>query len=158
MTTLTMPLERRLLRSVREGLETEPARDWPRQSVELCLSLLRGLREGTAEMRQGLEEELAEGVEARSFARTYGPVLPAADEQAATVGQLVEWLSPAEDGASRSLVAELRLLEREHQALRDLLAQALARASGPPRPADAARVRAAEEAHARGETKPFSRR
>ena len=158
MTTLTMPVERRLLRKVREGLEAEPARDWPRQSVELCLGLLRGLREGTAEMRQGLEDELAKGVEAHSFTRTYAPVLPAADEHAATVRQLVDWLSPAEDAASRSLVAELRLLAQEHQALRDLLAEALARASGPHRPADSGRARAAEEAHARGETRSFSRR
>ena len=40
---------------------------------------------------------------------------------------------------------------------RDLLAQAVARASEPPRPVDWERVRAAEEAHARGESKPFSK-
>jgi hypothetical protein len=158
MTTLTMPLERRLLRTVREELEAEPARDWPRQSVELCLGLLRGLREGSAEVRQRLQEELAEGVEARSFSRTYAPLLPAMDDQASNVRELVDWLASAEDAVARSLVAELRLLGQEHQALRDLLAEALARASGPHRPADSGRVRAAEEAHARGETKPFSRR
>lgn len=157
MTTRTMPVERRLLRTVREGLEAEPARDWPRQSVELCLGLLRALREGAAETRGGVEDELAEGVEARSFARTYAPLLTLVEEQATAVRQLADWLSPAEDAPSRSLVAELRLLEQEHQALRDLLAEALSRASGPHRPADARRVRATEEAHARGETKPFSR-
>jgi hypothetical protein len=159
MTTLMMPsLERRLLQTVREEVTAEPVREWPPRSLQLCLNLLRDLRASATEMRQALENELAAGVEARSFARTYGPVLPAADGHLASLRELIGELSPAEDTAAASFVAELRLLEREHAAYRDLLAAALSRAAEAPRPVDWERVRAAEEAKARGETKPYSRR
>jgi hypothetical protein len=155
MTTLLMPsLERRLLRTVREEVAAGPSP----QSLQLCVKILREMRESAAEMRQALEDELAEGVEARSFARTYGSVLPAADGHLASLRELIEELSPAEDTAAASFVAELRLLEQENAAYRALLAAALSRASEAPRPVDWERVRAAEEAKARGETKPFSRR
>jgi hypothetical protein len=159
MTTLMRPsFERRLLQTVREEAAAEPVRTWPQQSLQLCLNFLRGIRASAADMRQELEQELADGVEARSFARTYGKYLPLADEHVVIVQELIETLSPAEDPAAQSLVEELRLLETENQAFRSLLAESLARASEPPRPVDWGRVRAAEEAHARGETRPFSRR
>jgi hypothetical protein len=159
MTTLTIgSLERRLLQTLGEEVAVEPVHQWPQQSVELCLDLLRRMHANTARVRQGLEELLANGVEARSFARDTGPLLAIVDEQIASVRALVERLSPARDAASETLEVELRRLQQETQALRDLLAEALSRASEPPRPVDAERVRAAEEAHARGETKPFSRR
>jgi hypothetical protein len=159
MTALVIPpFERRLLETVRERVAAEPVRQWPPRSLELCLDVLRRIRAGAADTRQTLEEVLAEGVEARSFARDYGPFLAPAEDQLAFVRELVESLSLMEDAASQSLLAEVRLLEQEGKAFRDLLAEALARASEPPRPINWERVRAAEEAHARGETKPFSRR
>ena len=159
MTTLVMgSLERRLLQAVKEEVAAEAVGEWPLQAHRLCWSFLRQMRDSAAERRQALEEVLAEGVEARSFARTYRPFLAAIDEHLVLVGELVQSLSSAEDIAAESLAAELRLLEREDQGFRDLLARALARASEAPRPVDWGRVRAAEEAQARGETKPFSRR
>jgi hypothetical protein len=109
-------------------------------------------------MRERLEGVLAEGVEARSFARGFSPFLPAADEQLGKVQALLEQIAQAEDAASTSLAEELRLLDQATRAYRDLLAEALSRATAPPRAVDWDRVRAAEEAYARGETKPFSRR
>lgn len=159
MTTLTIPsLERRLLQTVREEVLAEPVREWPPQALELCLDILGRIRKTTADMPQGLERVLAEGVEARSFACNYSPLLVILDDQLAKVRDLVERLSPAEDAASESLAAELRLLEQETHVFRSLLSQALSRASEAPRPVDWGRVRAAEEAHVRGETTPFSRR
>jgi hypothetical protein len=108
-------------------------------------------------MRRELENELASGVEPRSFVRTYSEVLPTAEEHVAAIRDLIESLAPAEDPSSQSLVAELRLHEQEAQAFRDLLAEALAQASAPPRPVDWDRVDAAGEAFASGKTKPFSR-
>jgi hypothetical protein len=158
MTTLTKPsLERRLLGTVRDQVAAEPVRQWSEQSLRLCLDFLRKLRENASEMHQALEKDLADGVEARSFARDGGPILIDLDERIALVRELVEALSPAQGAAIESLVAELRWLQRENKATRDLLAEALSRASEPPRPVDWERVRAAEEAHARGETKPFQR-
>ncbi len=151
MTTLTNPsLERRLLQTVREEVAAKPLRSWPQRSLQLCLNFLREIRVSAREMRQTLENELANGVEARSFVRTYGPSLPAANDYLAFVREWLEWMSQAEDAASAIFVAELRLLERETQTFRDLLGEALSRASEPARPVEEDRVRAAEEAYTRG--------
>ena len=159
MTMLAIPsFERQLLRAISEGVAAEAVPEWPEQSVQLCLTLLGKLRDNTAGRREQLEAILAGGVEARSFARNNAPLLATLDEQIAQVHGLVERLAPAEGAASGSLAGELRLLEQESQAFRDLLAEALSRASETPGPVDWGRVRAAEEAHARGETKPFSPR
>jgi hypothetical protein len=159
MTTLTIPpLERRLLQAVSEEVAAGPAHEWADQSLQLSVVVLRKIRENTPTMRGMLENILADGVEARSFTRAYGPLLPAVDDRLAQVRGLLEWLSTAAHGAAGSLAEELRLLEQETRAIRDLLAEALSRASETPRPVDWGRVRAAEEAHERGETKPFSRR
>src|SRR5262245_19906856 len=123
MTTLLMPsLGRRLLQTVREEVAAEPVRDWSPRSLQLCLNVLREIRESIAAARRALEGELAEGVEARSFARTYGPVLPSADDHLASLRELIIELSPEEATAAASLVAELRLLEQENTEFRDLLA------------------------------------
>jgi hypothetical protein len=148
------PFERRLLRTVREGVAADPVvREWPSQSLDLCLDVLRRIRKSTVDTRLALENQLAEGVEARAFGAAYGQYLPTAEEHVAIVRELVEALSPGEDAASQSLLSELHVLEEENKALRDLLAEALARASEPLRPADWNRIRAAEEAHAHGETR-----
>jgi hypothetical protein len=112
-----------------------------------------------------VDDKLAEGVEARSFAADFSAFLPAVEEQAGRVQELVERLPPGVDVVSggfasdlRPLVEELRLLDQETRAFRDLLVEALSRASAAARPLDRERVRAAEEAYARGETKRFSQR
>src|SRR5262249_15336740 len=114
MTTLMIPsFERRLLQSVREEIAVEPVSTWPPQSLRLCLDLVRKMRENTADMRQVLEQVLADGVEAHSFHRDNSPLLPATDEHLAQVRELVERLSAAEDAASKSLASELRLLQQK---------------------------------------------
>ena len=159
MTTLQIPsFERRLLQTVKEEMAAKPVRDWPQPSLQLGMDVLQRMRKECADMRLALEAELADGVETRSFAREYGPMLPVADGMVQSIRELIDQLSPAFDSASEMLLAEFRLLEQEENKYRDLLAEALGRASEPPRPVDAERVRAAEEAYARGETKPFRRR
>jgi hypothetical protein len=158
MTPLLIPsFERRLLRTISDEVADKPVREWPSSSLQLGLEVVRKTRKDFAEARRALEEELANGVEARSFGRENQPLIPAIDEFVQTLRGLVAGLSHAEDPASKSLLAELRLVDQELKAGRDLLAEALARAAEPARPAEEERVRAAEEAYARGETKPFSR-
>ncbi len=157
-TIMESSLERRLLETVGEQVAAEPVGGWDPRSLQLCLNVLREIRASATDTRQAVEEELAGGVEARSFTRHYGPFLAAADQHVALVRELLDRLSPPADPASEGLLAELRLLEREHTAFRDLLGEALSRASEPPRPVDEGRVRAAEAAHARGETKPITQR
>jgi hypothetical protein len=149
MTTLMIPsFERRLLQMVREEVAAEPVHAWPPQSLQLCLDVMRKMCENTAHVCQVLEQVLADGVEARSFTRNYSPLLPTTDDHLANIRELVERLSAAEDPASESLAAVLRLLQQETKAFRDLLAEALSRASEASQPVDWGRVRAAEEAHA----------
>src|SRR5262249_12827699 len=141
MTMLTIPsLKRELLRAISESVAAEAVPEWPEQSVQLCLTLLGKLRDNTAGRREQLQAILAEGVEPRSFARNNAPLLPTLDEQIAQAHGLVERLAPAEDSASGSLAVELRLLEQESRAFRDILAEALSRVSEAPRPVDWGRV------------------
>jgi hypothetical protein len=124
-------LEQRLLQTVKEEVESKSVRDWPHESVELCVVLLRQIRERTAGMHRTLEEILAEGVEARSFARDGTPLLAAAEDRAASIREFIEKLSSSEDAVSAKLLMELHALEEEEKAYRDLLAEALARVSAP---------------------------
>jgi hypothetical protein len=133
MTTLTVSsLERRWLQSARDEAAAKPVREWTERDIQLCLDLFRKMRESAANARRSIEEKVAKGVEARSFVRDYGPCLSPAEEHHALSLELVETLLQAEDEASGRLVAELRLLEQENRALRDLLAEVLSRAKAPP--------------------------
>lgn len=133
MTTLTAPsLERRLLRTVREEVEAKSVREWPEETVELCMVLLWEIRRRTAGMLRTLEQILAEGVEARSFVRDAAPLLAIEEENAASIDEIINTLSSSEDPASAKLLTVVRSLEKEEKAFRDLLAEALARVSVPP--------------------------
>lgn len=133
MTTLTAPsLERRLLQTVKDEVEAKSVREWPQESLELCMLLLQAMRQRTAGMLRTREEILAEGVEARSFTRDAAPILAAAEESAASIRELIEKLSSSEDAASTKLRGVLHSLEKEEKAFRDLLTEALARISAPP--------------------------
>lgn len=159
MTTLTIPLsERQLLATVTEDVLPEPASQWPPQYFRLCLDVVEKLRENAAQMRQTLEEELSKGTEARSFVREYSPLLALSDTLVAKIKKRLSHLEQEGDAASADLAARFRALDGEFQAFRRLLADALTHASQSPRMVDRGRVRAAEEAFAQGETKPFSRR
>jgi hypothetical protein len=149
-------LERRVLKSVGEELAGVPVVQWTERSLRLCLALLRDLHETAAGMREALEGILAEGVEARGFAREYAPLLPVIEEQTRQAEELLQRVSPAKDASTEAVEAGLRRIVEEYQAYRDLLADALSRASQPPRPVNWERVRTAEEAHARGESKRYS--
>jgi hypothetical protein len=137
MTTLTAPsLERRLLQTVKEEVEAKSLREWPEESVEFCLVLMRQFRERISGMRGKIEQALARGVEERSFSRDGGRTLAAANDFAVSIRELIEMLSSSEDAASARLSAELHALAEEAKAYRNLLAEALARVSVPPPPMD----------------------
>jgi hypothetical protein len=152
MTTLTPPL---LGNRFSEFLN---AGDDEVEAKKELIGLLQDGRAKIVELHQHLEEVLSNGVEARSFVHSYGPSLSVANDNLAKIRKLLDHLTTAEDAASTNLVNELRLLEHETQSFRDRLAESLSKASEPSRPIDWERIRVSEEAHARGETKPFSRR
>jgi hypothetical protein len=123
MTALTSPaVVRQLLQTVEEQAAAEPVQ---------ALVHLRALRANAVAMRRELNEVLAGGVEARSFGLTCGHMLPETVERIATVRRLIDALSSENGTAVKELVAELRLVDQENTAFRDLLAEALAKASQP---------------------------
>jgi flagellar biosynthesis chaperone FliJ len=161
MTTLVIPSfepQEKLLQTVEDEVSAKPVSEWSEQTLQLCLDQLRSISKTVNEMHQLLEEKLAAGVEARSFARDYNRHLAITSVCIAKIRRLIERASSAKDRGSKSLAAELNSVEQKIQAFHNLLADALAPASEARRPVDWERVRASEEAHARGETKPFSRR
>jgi hypothetical protein len=115
------------------------------ETIRLGVGVVRELRDSVARRRREFEDDLAEGVEARAFARSHGPNLPAMDEDLLQLGRLVEALSGA-GGPAESFIAELRLLEQETKAFRDLVAEALSLASKPPGPVDWERLKQESDA------------
>ncbi len=143
MTTLATPtLQRRLLQTVGEAV----ANDRFGETIQLGVGVVRELRESVARMRREFEADLAEGVEAHSFARSCGPILSATDEHQIQLGRLLEELSGAQGTAAEPFLAELRLLEKETEAFRDRLAEALSLASRPPAPVDWDRLKEESDA------------
>jgi hypothetical protein len=116
------------------------------ETIRLGVGVVRELRESVARMRRELEDNLAEGVEARSFARSSGPTLPVMDEYLLQLGGLLEELSGADGTPAEGFVTELRLLEKETEAFRDRLAEALSLVSQPPGPVDWDRLKRESDA------------
>jgi hypothetical protein len=158
MTTITHPtLQNRLLDIVSDEIDAQPAlAGWTYQTVKIFVSLAEALTEYATEWQSALEAELADGVEARSFARRYAGELPKWKRSAERLETLVERLAPATTPPVLDLKTELSRAKIVAEAVRDLLSETLRLATEQLRPIDLERVRASEEAHARGETKPFS--
>ena len=144
MTTLTTPkLQRRLLQTVAEAVR----KDGHEENVRLGVGIVRELRDSVARMRQEFEDELARGLEARSFALSYGEIFCAADEHLLSLRGLLKELSGDIKGTTEeSFVKELRLLEQENTAFRDRMAEALSLASKLPRPVDWERLKQESDA------------
>ncbi len=141
MTTLTTPtLQSLLVRTVGEALANNP--NQLGETIRLGAGVVREVRESVARMRQELEE----GSNARSFARSYGPIVPDADEYLVQLGSLLEELSDADGTAAELFIAELRLLKKEAEAFRNRLAEALSLAAESPRPLDWDRLKSESDA------------
>ena len=153
MTTLTAStLQNRLLQTVGEAVANEQeANVGFGETIRLGVGIVRELRESVARTHRELEEELAGGVKGRSFARSYRPLLSATDEYQVQLERLLKELSGAEGTAGGELRRRVASAGKGGwQAFRDLLAEAVSRASEAPRPLDLERVKAAEAAYARG--------
>ena len=142
MTTLTPVLQRRLLLAVGDAI----ANDGFEETIRLGMGIVRELRDSVARMRREFEDELAQGVEARSFTLSYAPILSAADEYLLSLRGLLKQLSGAEGTKGEGFLAELRLLEKDNTAFRDRMAEALSLASKSPGPVDWQRLRQESDA------------
>ena len=142
MTTLTPVLQRRLLLAVGDAI----ANDGFEETIRLGMGIVRELRDSVARMRREFEDELAQGVEARSFTLSYAPILSAADEYLLSLRGLLKQLSGAEGTKGEGFLAELRLLEKDNTAFRDRMAEALSLASKSSGPVDWQRLRQESDA------------
>jgi hypothetical protein len=158
MTTIAIPtLQNRVLDIVSNEIDAQPAlAGWTYQTVKIFVSLVDALTEYATEWQSALEDELADGVEARSFAQRYAGELPKWKRTVERLEALVVRLGPATTPPVSDLKAELSRAKTVAEAVHDLLYDTLRLATEQPRPMDLERVRASEEAYARGETKPFS--
>jgi hypothetical protein len=116
---------------------------------------IRELRESVDRTCQDLEDTLAAGIEARSFARTFGPMLRATEERQVQIRLLLEEFSGADVTSANNIVAELRLLEAKTEAFHDYLTKLLSFASEAPRPVDQDRLKRSEADFAAGRFRRF---
>jgi len=143
MTALTSPtLQRRVLQVVSEAV----ANDRFGEAIRLGVGIVHEFRESVARMCREFDDDLAKGVEARSFVRTYGQLLRDTDELLVQLGRLLEEIAGAEGTAAESFVTEMRLLEEDTGAFRVRLAEALSLASQPPVPVDWDRLKEESDA------------
>jgi hypothetical protein len=118
----------------------------------------RFLRDLFEKARRSIEATLSAGVDARAFAAHYGGAVAGLDGMLQTVERIVAHAQDRQlSQAAGQFLADYQELGRAMADLRGLLVEALAKAGAPTRPVDWDRIRAAEAAHARGETKPFQR-
>jgi hypothetical protein len=111
-----------------------------------------------AQTRRSLVERLIRGVEGRAFAAKFEDRVASLEAVLARMNRVVTKVrtgplsSPVEE-----FLSSFRALMDEMLRLHQVLSQAVAKAKMPLRPVDWNRVREADEAYARGETKPFQR-
>jgi hypothetical protein len=143
-------------------MQDKPINQWTRPEIERYFEDVGNGHRSAVNLRRALERTLSGGVETRALARDFPKFLAVVERQLTVIGDMIERLPPMITAAPESLASglrsaesELRSVKDELQACHDLLHEALALASQPPRPFDPERARAAQEAYERGETKPF---
>lgn len=106
--------------------------------------------------RVSIENALGQGGEAKTFADKYDRAITALDTAKGTVSRVLTKAKGSRLPAlGEELISRLEDLDTDLANLREFLGETLATAKAPSRPTDWQRVREVEEAHARGETKPF---
>jgi hypothetical protein len=156
MTTLQFPsLERRLLHTLTNEV-TSSVKDWPPQSFEVCLKLLRQLKESISVSRRNMVDVLADGIETRTLISFISMRLPVIDETISDIHLMVRALAIIDSPDEiKALVEEARDLEKEAQRFRDFLAKVFSDASQPSEPVDWVRVEAAGQEYKSGKMKRF---
>jgi hypothetical protein len=108
--------------------------------------------------RGSIESSLRQGVDARAFASTYERSIAGLDSASKAVGRLLQRGHPRHwPILGEELLSGYEDLAADLAKLRQFLVEAVAKAKAPPRPLDWERVRQAEAAYGRGETKPFDK-
>jgi hypothetical protein len=136
------PLQRQVLKLIRDEASRKPVSEWLEEEIEFCLDCIQNFSHRIAELHRKVEQFLSCGVEARrfAFAREIGRVLGDLDEQLADIRPLAEQMERIPDPRFTNLVEALHLLSQGTQALRDFLADAVARASASPPAFDESRL------------------
>jgi hypothetical protein len=159
MSTAVYPiLASGLINTLTDAMQAEPVEDWLPETVEEAISICRQARRAVKGMRHEQEQALQSGLKAKVFVAQIEPRAQVMEQGLAVLSQLVQGLRGQVLGAGmKDFLSEAQALVREVADLHSFLSEVLAKAKALPRPMDWDRVQEAEEAYARGETKPFRR-
>ncbi len=146
-----------LFDTIVRAMQTVRAEEWPAEVVEEGISLCQQARRLIRGSRHEIERLLRHGCEAKMFVTLVEP--PELLWQSFfTFSRVVEELGNRDvSPLTGNFLSEAQALSREAADLHRFLSAALAKANIPPRPIDWQRVKDAEEAYSRGETKPFQK-
>jgi hypothetical protein len=159
MSTAVYPiLASGLIDTLTNALQAKPVEEWPPEAIDDAIALCRRARRAVTGIRQEQEQKLQDGVQAKAFMADIEPLTQSIGPGLSALSRLADGLnSHTVATPMRDFLLEAQALVREAADLHRFLSTALAKAKAPPRPMDLNRVREAEEAYARGETKPFQR-
>jgi hypothetical protein len=142
-----------LVEKMAEAFGDHKVQELPPEEIAAATSICRAIRHLFTAARHSVERSLSEGVDVKAFTARYDPTLSSLELISVSVARVAASAGPAPDLAGEFL-SELRALGGDVADLQHLLGEALSKAKAPLRPIDWDRVREAEAAYARGETKP----
>ncbi len=147
-----------LAATMANAFETRSVVELPPDDLSAGLSLCVSLQDLVKKARRSIEEGLSQGVDARAFAAKYERAVTGLETVLTTTERIITRArtSPLPPPAEQ-FVSGYRALLDDMISLHQFLAEAVAKAKLPVRPIDWNRVKEAEDAYARGETKLFQR-
>ncbi len=134
----------------------ESAEDLSAEDVRTALDVCDFIRAMFKKSRTSIERALSEGIDAKAFVARYERTVGTLDTVQGAVNRVLTRLKrSALPILGEELLSRYEDLDAEIASLRRLLHEALEKAKRPLRSFDWQHAREVEEAHARGETKPF---
>lgn len=145
-------------RQMASAFETDNVEQLAPDQALTAIHLCKFLQSLFADARRSIDSRLAQGVDASTFAGTYGRAVADLETALAATERVVARGRDASLSPQAALfVSSYRDLMDEMLGLRKFLQEAVAKAKLPPRAVDRKRIDAAEAAFDRGQTRPFQR-
>jgi hypothetical protein len=159
MTTAVYPVfASGLIDTIANAMGAEPVEEWPADALEQGAAFCRQARGLVKGIREELEQVLRKGKEAKALVAEIEPAAQALGKALASLSsRLDENGGRPSNPKAESFLSECEALVREAADFQSTLTEVLARAAAPLPPIDWNRVKEAEEAFVRGETRPFQR-
>ena len=157
MTTDVLPiLATGQLDTIFRAVQAGPIRDWPAEAIQLVIAQCRQAVSAIQIARRSYDALLRQGTDANSFVAQTEPFLRTLRSVPAESSKVLEqFKGQVLEPPLRELWSAFVAMTLEAADLIGFLETAIATANLPSKPIDWERVRQAEEAYMRGETKPF---